>query len=264
MIQHLLVAHDLSAEADLALARAVQLAQQTGARLSLLHVLDEAADEAEEARAHARLLAALGPQRGDPVQPWIRRGRPVEEILTQAAGLECDLLVMGRHHRQSPQGFLGTTLEQVLQRWSPPLLLAAATVAPYSRAVAALDYSGCASRALQAAWQLLPAGAELTALSIHEVPEMQQPEPAELAAQQALLDELLADLRGTLTNNGARLVANLRQGERNHCLDAAIATLEPQLLALGSHSRGEISAALLGSLTQQYLDQPPCDVLISR
>ncbi|MBJ6545941.1 universal stress protein, partial [Enterobacter hormaechei] len=38
MIRHLLVAHDLTPEADVALARAAQLARQHDARVSLLHV----------------------------------------------------------------------------------------------------------------------------------------------------------------------------------------------------------------------------------
>src|SRR5690606_1763139 len=40
--------------------------------------------------------------------------------------------------------------------------------------------------------------------------------------------------------------------------------MRPQLLALGGHSRGELSSALLGSLTRQFLEQPPCDVLVAR
>ncbi|MBE0834257.1 universal stress protein, partial [Escherichia coli] len=40
MIRHLLVAHDLTPEADVALARAAQLARQHDARVSLLHVYD--------------------------------------------------------------------------------------------------------------------------------------------------------------------------------------------------------------------------------
>lgn len=261
MLQHILVAHDLSPEADLALARAAQLAQQARARLSVLNVLE---GDADEQRARTTLITAL--ERHAPGQEplWIRQGRAADEILTQTAGLEADLLVMGRHHRLSPQGFAGTTLEQVLQSSPAPLLLAVAPVAPYSKALAALDYSGCASRALQTAWGLLSATGELTALNIHEVSELQQPEESELVLQQELFDQLVADLRAGLAVGDDRLHASLRYGERNNCLDSAIAAVQPQLLALGSHSRGEISDALLGSLTRQYLDQPPCDILIAR
>lgn len=261
MVKHILVAHDLSSAADLALARAAQLAQQTGTRLSVLHVLE---GDADESQARANLHAALERHALAQDQLWIRQGRAAEEILTQTAGLEADLLVMGRHHRLSPQGFAGTTLEQVLQNSPAPLLLAVAPIAPYTCALAALDYSGCASRALQTAWALLSANGKLTALNIHEVSELQQPEASELALQQDLFDQLVSDLRAELGHDDNRLHACLRYGERNNCLDAAIAAEQPQLLALGSHSRGEISDALLGSLTREYLAQPPCDILIAR
>lgn len=261
MVQHILVAHDLSPDADLALARAAQLAQLTGARLSVLHVLE---GDADESQARASLSAALERHELAGDQLWIRQGRAAEEILTQTAGLEADLLIMGRHHRLSPQGFAGTTLEQVLQSSTAPLLLAIAPIAPYACALAALDYSGCASRALRTAWALLSATGELTALNIHEVSELQQPDESELALQRELFEQLVSDLRAELGNSAIRLHACLRYGERNNCLDAAIAAEQPQLLALGSHSRGEISDALLGSLTREYLDQPPCDILIAR
>lgn len=263
MVQHILVAHDLSPDADLALSRAALLAQQTGARLSVLHVLPGTPGATEQQRAQAYLQTAFEHHGLAQLQPWIRKGRAAEEILTQAAGLEIDLLVMGRHHRQSPQGFAGTTLEQVLQNCPAPLLLAVAPAAPYSRALAALDYSSCASRALQTAWQLLPAASDLTALNVYEMPELRQPSEPDLAPQRELFDQLLNDLQADLRNTGARLHSSLRYGERSSCLDAALAALQPQLLALGSHSRGEISNALLGSLTRQYLDQPFCDVLIA-
>lgn len=261
MVQHILVAHDLSPDADIALNRAAQLAQETGARLSVLHVLE---GDTDEQHARANLHASLERHALGQEQLWIRQGRAAEEILTQTAGLEADLLVMGRHHRLSPQGFAGTTLEQVLQSCPAPLLLAVVPSAPYSRALAALDYSGCASRALRTAWNLLPATGELTALNIHEVSELQQPDQSDLALQQELFDQLVADLRAELTDSDDRLHASLRYGERNNCLDSALAEVQPQLLALGSHSRGEISDTLLGSLTRQYLDQPPCDILIAR
>ncbi len=263
MPQHILVAHDLSREADVALGRAAALAKQTGARLSVLHVLHEHADGDAEQQARGELQAQLDATGLGEPRLWLRRGGVVEELLTQATGLEADLLVVGRHHRRQPQGFAGTTLERILLACPMPLLLAVSPAASYHRALAALDYSRCASRALQSAWQLLPAMAELTALNIHEVAEVHGADDGELALQQELFDQLVADLRSNLADNGARLNPSLRQGERNNCLEAAIAELQPQLLALGGHSRGEVSNALLGSLTRQYLDQPPCDVLIA-
>ena len=109
----------------------------------------------------------------------------------------------------------------------------------------------------------MPGGSALTALNIYESSEVCPPESAELTLQHELFDQLVADLRRHLAATGAQLQSSLRYGERNNCLDSAIAAVQPQLLALGSHSRGTMSEALLGSLTREYLDQPPCDVLIA-
>jgi len=265
MFQHILVAHDLSPDADLALQRAVQLARQTGARLSLLHVLDERDPSADGHAARAWLQERLREQQLDQLEPWIRRGPAVEEILTQAEGLEADLLVLGRHHRGSSQGFAGTTLERIMLESTAPLLLVVAPAeAPYRRAMAALDFSRCATRAMQCAWQLLDGDAELHALHVHEMAEVHGPDPEGLVLQQELFDQLVEDIQQQLPQTGALLSYSLHQGERSNCLDAALRDWQPQLLALGSHSRGEMSSALLGSLARQFLDQPPCDILIAR
>lgn len=265
MVQHILVAHDLSPEADLALRRGAQLAQQNQARLSLLHVLDKNAEAAVEQQAREYLQPRLRECGFDTLEPWIRRGQPSEEVLTQARGLEVDLLVLGQHHRQSPLGFSGTTLERILLATPSPLLLVIGEAeAAYDQALAALDFSPCASRAMQCAWTLLPSGAELHALNIYEIAEVHAPDMEGMALQQELFEQLVEDIQAQLPDNGVQLSYSLHQGERENCLASAIAEVRPQLLALGGHSRGELSSALLGSLTRQFLAEPPCDVLVVR
>ncbi|WP_455230060.1 universal stress protein [Geopseudomonas aromaticivorans] len=264
MPKHILVAHDLSPEADLALQRGVQLALQSGARLTLLHVPTAAiADDTPiRARLEAR-LQGLGLPQG---KVLLRRGRPVVEILLQARGLAIDLLVLGAHHRQSPEGFAGTTLERILQSSPAPVLLAVnAEPTPWTRALVALDYSPCASRALQQAWALLGDGATLHALHIHEVEEVHASEdPAAVAFERELFDRLVSDEGSALPARPAQLSHELRHGERQSCLQAVLAERQPQLLALGAHSRGMLADVLLGSLALELLRQPPCDVLVVR
>lgn len=263
MLQHILVAHDLSPEADLALQRGALLAREQGARLTLLHVLPTAAaDTRATIQLNRRLAACALPQ----AELLVRHGQPVEEILRQARGLEADLLVLGAHHRQSPEGFAGTTLERVLHDSPAPVLLAvAADPAPWSRALAALDFSPCASRALGQARALLGSGASLHALYIHEVAAVHAgKDPADLAFHGELFDQLLASEERGAASDGIAFSRELRQGERQTCLQAVLAERQPQLLALGAHSRSQLADALLGSLTLEVLQQPPCDVLVVR
>jgi nucleotide-binding universal stress UspA family protein len=265
MVQHILVAHDLSPEAGPALQRAAQLARQSGARLTLLHVHPQLPAEAEAGvrqQLEAHLQACALPR----AAVLLRSGRVAEEILRQARGLEADLLVLGAHHRHSPEGFAGTTLERILQGSPAPVLLAVGRdPAPWRQGLVALDFSPCASRALRQAAQLLGADAALHALHIHEVAPLHAAEnPEELAFQGELFARLVADEQAQLPAGGVQLSHELRAGERDSCLQAVLAERQPQLLALGGHSRGELADALLGSLTLQCLQQPPCDVLVVR
>ena len=262
MLKHILVAHDLSPEADLALQRAALLAREQGARLTLLHV---AATAAAADAARARLLERLDGCGASGAEVRASHGHVVAMLLHQARGLEADLLVLGAHHRQSPEGFAGTTLERLLHDSPAPVLLVAGTdPAPWRSALAALDFSPCASRALQLARGLLGAGAQLHALHVHEVAAIHAGEdPADLAFHGELLDRLLSGEEAR-RDDGVRLSHELRQGERQSCLQAVLAERRPQLLALGAHSRSQLADALLGSLTLEVLRQPPCDVLVVR
>lgn len=263
MPQHILVAHDLSPEADLALQRAALLARRHGARLSLLHV--QAVQTGDPDAARRQLAARLQPLALPQASVLLRSGPAAEEILGQAHGLETDLLVLGAHHRDSPEGFAGTTLERILQHSPAPVLLAvAAASVPWQNVLVALDFSPCASRALRQAARLLEPGARLHALHVDEVAPLHAGEnPEELAFQTELFEHLVAEERTRLPA-GVQLDHELRSGERNACLRAVLAERRPQLLALGSHSRGELADALLGSLTLQCLRHPPCDVLVTR
>lgn len=263
MVQHILVAHDLSPEADLALQRADGLACQLGARLSLLHVL---ATGAERAAAQARLDAALAACRSPRRELHLRSGHAVEEILRMVRGLEAGLLVLGAHHPQSAEGFAGTIFEQLLQDCPVPLLLAVQPAwQAWQQALVALDFSPYASRALQQAWQLLPDGACLLALHIDEQAAIHAlDDPDERQFQRELFEQLVADEQRRLPARPLHLEQAFLSGERDHCLDAVLTAEQPQLLALGAHSRGALADALLGSLALQLLRQPPCDVLLVR
>ncbi|TBU99340.1 universal stress protein [Stutzerimonas kirkiae] len=261
MVQHILVAHDLSQEADIALRRGAQLAHQMSAHLSLVHVLAQAQDETQARAALQKRLQANA--LGD-LPCWIRQGSAVEEVLTQARGLEAALLVLGQHHRQSPRGFAGTTLERILLGSDTPLLLVIRNNAqPYTRALAALDFSGSADRALHMARRLLPDGAELHALHIHETTELHATSDDELALQRSLFEQLLEDNRQHWPVRTVQMNHSLVAGERGRRLEEAVAQRQPQLLAMGASRRAQMSSALLGSLTREVLQQPPCDILVA-
>jgi nucleotide-binding universal stress UspA family protein len=44
----------------------------------------------------------------------------------------------------------------------------------------------------------------------------------------------------------------------------AIASFQPDLLAMGTHARSGIAIAMIGSLARTFLVEAPCDVLVAR
>ena len=256
---HILIAHDLTPEADLALQRAAQLARQLEGRLTLLHVQERETD-AQPLRERLQALGLPG------AELRIAKGQPSATIASQADGVGADLLVLGAHHKSSPELFAGTTLERLARGSRIPLLLAInRDVSPYQRALVALDFSQCACAALHQAHRLLPNEAELYALNVFEVaPSKADEQQEDLDLQCSLFSRLVADEQARLAPPGRVLEYGVRSGERGACLAAAIAERQPQLLALGKHTRSLMGDALLGGMAQDLLRQPPCDILISR
>ncbi|WP_044870842.1 universal stress protein [Pseudomonas sp. LFM046] len=272
MFKHILVAHDLSHEADVALHRAFQLARQHGARLSLLHVLEDHLPNAvqgslrDAAQQHfEERLAQLG---AEDCQVLLRKGRPAQQILEEMGDSQADLLVIGRHHHNAPELFIGTTLERVARHLSTPLLLVVGEQPeqPYQRAAVALDFSLCACDALRNGYALLPAGAQLVALNVMELGSRLLSKSTSatdfMTTQKELLGRLLVDELTILAGQAPGVTLEVFRGSLPKALDDAIAEQRPQLLALGSHGRSLISQALLGSLALRYLQSPPCDLLL--
>lgn len=272
MYTHILVAHDLSREADIALRRAVQLARQHGAHLSLLHVLEDHLPNAvqdslrDAAQQHfGERLAQLGAADS---QLLLRKGRPAQQILEEMVDSQADLLVIGRHHHNAPELFIGTTLERVARHLGAPLLLVVGEQPdePYQRAAVALDFSLCACDALRKGCALLPEGARLEALNVMELGNRLLSKGGSsadfLATQKELLGKVLEDELAGLSGRIPEVGLEVVRGALPRALDDAIAAQHPQLLALGSHGRSLISQALLGSLALRYLQNPPCDLLL--
>src|SRR5699024_609671 len=117
-MQHIMVAHDLSDKAQIALQRGVQLAEQHQARLSVLHVLEDhlpkAVVEKQMLVADALLNQQLQDCNAQNPQVLIKMGRPAQAIVAAQRAHSVDFLVMGDHHQDSPEYFSGTTLERVL------------------------------------------------------------------------------------------------------------------------------------------------------
>ena len=130
-MQRILMATDLTARSDRALARAVGLAREHGSALTIVHVVDDdlpallAEAQAQAATDSVRAqLASLAPGDDTPVSTEVVSGRAYVGILDLAAQYDADLIVLGMHRADSFKDmFRGTTAERVIRAGSAPVLL---------------------------------------------------------------------------------------------------------------------------------------------
>ena len=135
---HILVGLDFSESSLMALAHALKLAERTGARLHLCHVvprggiaapmnlgfnIPEEFPEAREARARLqRLHADLGAKVDAEVH--LRMGEPVAGILALIQELKPDLVVVCSHGKgRIRRALLGSVSSQLAQRSPVPVVL---------------------------------------------------------------------------------------------------------------------------------------------
>ena len=144
MYQHILVPIDGSATSSKGLEEAIRLAKLTGARLRLVHVIDElslalAMDAYSgyvgswqtELRASAlKLLDAAQAQAAaqnvtaDTVLRDTYQGAVHEQVLAEAASSQADLIVIGTHGRRGfGRWVLGSSAEQIARMAPVPVLL---------------------------------------------------------------------------------------------------------------------------------------------
>lgn len=271
MYSKILIAHDLSKEADVALQRAVQLAQQHQAQLSILHIVEDSPSKQAfidiqkklEAQLRAKLPADLAAQ----VAVYVKHGKAAEAVLSFLHEQNYSLLVLGQHHKVRPELFKGSNLERIARDCTIPVLLAVnADVRAYREAVVALDSSLISCQALHAAYHLLPADAGLHAINIFNPgPKLKLDRVAQyLETQRSVIEQLLEDEIAQLPKNGPAVSHEVVHGVLAASLDKELVARRrsPLLLALGRHNRSLLAQKLLGSLAIHYLRKPPCDVLV--
>ena len=144
MYQRILVPVDGSSTSARGLAEAIRLAQLTGGRLRLVHVIDElsfalamdaysgrSGDWLEELRASgAKLLedsraqAAAEGVSADAVLCDSFKGTVNEQVIAQAVSSQADLIVIGTHGRRGlGRWVMGSSAEHILRMSPVPVLL---------------------------------------------------------------------------------------------------------------------------------------------
>lgn len=127
--QHILVAVDLTEECDPVMHRAQKLAAASGAKLSVVHIVEPMAmafggdvpmdlsmlqqQQFDQAREHLDKFSGNYPELGSE-QCHLAYGQPRQEIHRLAEEQQCDLIVVGSHGRHGLALLLGSTANDVL------------------------------------------------------------------------------------------------------------------------------------------------------
>lgn len=275
-LRNILVATDLSARSDRAMARALNIAVEHGAKVTALSVVDDAMPrdlvDPLLTRIKARLVDMPKAQGVDvDFTPKVIVGDPTETILTETSTMAPDLLVLGTHR---PRPFLDslreTTMQRIVRRTDTSVLLARDPAhRAYDAIDIACDFSPAATAGLRLAQQIAPQ-AGLTPIHVVYIPY--QGMLGDVADHSSALKKtFLAEAKryDTEWRNNTELPDGVKTTE--FAVGSAFGVLAErarrdtcQMITAGAHGRVGASPAILGSLASDLMRDPPCDVLIAR
>lgn len=290
-VRAILAATDFSAPARHATARAIGIARDVGAAVTLMHVLNRGAlDElrallgmqaasverqlVERARSElAAVAASVGAPLGVAAGVHLATGSVLREVLDHADAIDAGLLVLGARG----EGFmrhllLGSTAERLLRKSRRPMLVVKQrSVDPYRRVLVPVDFSPWSRGSLELARTIAPR-AELVLLHAFDVPFEGKLRYAGVEEGSILQYRIAA--KDSALREMQRLAAevDLDPDARRFCVlhgDASRHVVEQEqeqdcdLIVIGKHGRNALEELLLGSVTKHVLAESTCDVIVS-
>lgn len=267
----ILVATDLSARGDRPLDRALMLAQQWRTNLILLHVLEPGSSKGPvtEVREIEQRIADELPKTRANVEIIVRTGDIAKTIAETARSENCGLIVTGvARYNSIGDIFLGGPVDQLIRTAPVPVLVVKRRpVHPYRNILIATDFSECSLQALNTAAEMFPDSGLFLVHAYHE------PYSAWLSSDQVAQDvkaEEQTALTRFLARNAIsdavfdRVNGSIEKGDLGPVLFRKIAATKSDLVVLGTHGRGALSRATLGSNAQHILGWVAQDVLMVR
>ena len=283
----LLSATDLSEPSHHTVQRAVMLAQQTGAQLELVHVIEKRELEElqrllgetlkEKVRSQTKellekLAADIGEPSGVSAGCHLVEGEVLESITEQTDLLSADLLIIGaRGASLTMQQLLGATAERLLRLIQCPVLtVKQPPLKTYQSVLVPIDFSPWSIGAIHLAQTVAPQ-AKLTLLHAYEVPfEAQMRIVGEKKGEiQNFRDKVYRDAKTRLnqTAKDAGLTADWHPlVVHGNAVQKILEQEDKQgvdLVIIGRHGLGVVEELLLGSNARQILIHAECDVLIA-
>ena len=289
----IVVGCDLSSSSDLALERAVALAEIHKARIVLVNAqandapiaevdnkmlqqLGEvsAAVRVEEARQLADRLVLIQ-SRGVATEIVSRVGPADEILIAAAAEFAAELIVLGSHGLTGiSRLLLGSVAAGTIRSSTCDVLVCRgpSTRAAFQRPLVATDFSEASTKALQHAARICAPGVPIDVIHAWQLPagswgatllgQARFPwstvRDAVLAGARSQADKLLA----THANLGNPLNIDLIQGPAASVITHAAEKDGHDLIAVGAHGHRGVRRLLLGSVAESTIRHSPCSVLV--
>jgi len=280
--QPIVVGVDGSPESGAAAAAGWQIAQAAGVRCQLVHVTRDVRSALDLAGTGVSLdhlqLAMLARARNDIVAALaervprdvldtliVRAGRPARVLNEVIEELDAQMLVLGGKHQSTLGRWLGgSTLQRVVRRISVPLLVTAGDMHPRPRVLVAIDPSYAAHPTIERATafaRLL--GGPLRALHVLEsVPPMPEvlvlADPTEYEAWSR--ERIEHDVWTLLPIPDHHKV--IRSGVAMETIAQEATAWRADIIVVGSHGKGWMDRLLIGSVTEDLLNDLPAAVLV--
>jgi nucleotide-binding universal stress UspA family protein len=278
----ILFATDLTCRSDRALDRATLLARQWGAGLVIVHVI--------ETRDRTSLDRSGQPdwaRREDPtvtmrrqierdllgdaddlatIDVRVAEGPPVDCILEIAEEEGCGLIVTGVARKEAlGRMFVGTTANQLVRRSRVPVLVVRDRAKrPYSSIAVATDFSETSRQGLIAAAGFFP-NASIVLLHGYDLPLAGMADAPITSNFREMERDRRADFIDTTPLDPAmrdRIPLLIERGDPVRLIGDYVKDRNVDLTVVGSHGRGALFDALIGSITSRLLDGVEGDLLI--
>lgn len=282
--QRIFMASDLSARSDRALARAGQLARAWQSQLTVAHVVHAAQVAARDrltsgapswrrpeswAQTLERALRADLAAEGIAATSKLVIGSATEAVLQAATDDGAELVVLGvATDAWMDRIQLGSTVDTLVRRSRVPVLNVRRRARDaYRHVVVATDFSNPAMDALRLAARWFD-GSRMTLFHAYTPPGSSLTTGAtaneswRAAATQQCASHLAAAALPAPAE--AALQRVLEQGTPETLLADYVASVDVDLVVLGSHGRSGLARALLGSTAENLLHALDCDTLVVR
>ena len=212
-------------------------------------------------------------ENGPGVSAEVRVGRAHVDILEMREKIGAEMIVLGVHREDAFKDlFRGTTAERVIRASSVPVLLVKDCAGAYRRIMVGVDFSIYSRRAVEFAIKFVPDG-EFHLVHAYDVPfsgflygretQEQVSKQHEIQFHKMIDDEMAAFLSGFAPET-PKLERVMKQGSAREVIHQQVGQIKPDLLVIGTHGRTGVAHALLGSVAEDLLSDPPCDVLAVR